>query len=363
MTTVSENDAEKPRTGAGRGDHGAVVRLSVPGRIARPERLALPALSIDGPRSFFFAVSGGIGDVCVALQVALAFLAKVGAKEGGREPFAHEWALGIVPMWAAPMDRLVRGLGVFDHVTSLAHATTVKKQLRHEPVLLPALLAENDDDACLSLGSTADYLWARWGMRGRFTPSSDGSPVRALRQSLLVPRYEELRATLGFPARGGFVLLTPESNYLGALKTWPVAHWRALVRDVQAEGREVVVCARPAVFAELTLGAARPCIAFDHSAPAFSADLVSFASVVDAAAVTVSLDSGPAHLASLLSAPCISLWGPTSPALYASPNTVALRVSLCPPCSTDGRAGQCTDNVCMKGIEPAYVNDLVRRLT
>jgi ADP-heptose:LPS heptosyltransferase len=260
------------------------------------------------------------------------------------------------------MGRLIGGLGVFDRVADLARAVRLEKTLKHAPTLLPALLAGNDDEACLALGRTVDFLWAGWGMRGRFPGSATSPEVARLRRKLLAPRYERLRRERGYPCRGAFVVLCPESNYLGKLKAWPVDAWRHLVRDVHASGREVVLCASPEVFRMLSLGAARPCGAFDYLDPSLNGDLTNLASVLDAAAASVTLDSGPAHLASLLRAPCISLWGPTSPAIFASPNNVLVRASLCPPCSADTRSTRCTNNVCMKAIRPDVVAGLLRRV-
>ena len=84
--------------------------------------------------------------------------------------------------------------------------------------------------------------------------------------------------------------------------------------------------------------------------------------MVAAAAVTVSLDSGTAHLASLLEVPCVTLWGPTAPVIYASPNCTSLRTSLCPPCSTDVRSSVCKDNACMQNISPDTVIRVLQRL-
>ncbi|MBS2016740.1 MAG: glycosyltransferase family 9 protein [Deltaproteobacteria bacterium] len=321
------------------------------------ERIALPRLRIGERCSFVFAASGGLGDIFVALQVALAWRQRVSAESDG-----HEWAFASVHAWYSRIAPFVRELGVFDHVLDFADGDRFPALLSHSPTYLPALLGGNDDDAKLGIGTTLDFLWSSWGMPGRFVPLTSAEPVARLRERVLAPRYEQLRPSREWPLADQFVLLCPQSNYLSGLKNWPVAAWRALVRSIQDRGQEVVVCGTQEACDALEEGASRPCHRFDYSDPGLSGDITNLASVVNAARATVCLDSGPAHLASLLERPCISLWGPTSPALYASPNNVVLRASLCPPCSTDGRASLCTNNACMQAIQPASVTRLLHRI-
>jgi ADP-heptose:LPS heptosyltransferase len=193
-----------------------------------------------------------------------------------------------------------------------------------------------------------------------------GAPeVRRLRAALR-PRFAALRGLRGFPEPGTFSVLAPDSSYLGERKAWPLEHWRALIEALQqpATGlpRAVVVCAGPETVARIGGGLGCDVVAFDYTDPRLNGDLSNLASVVAAAAFTVSLDSGTAHLASLLEAPCVSLWGPTSPVIYASPNTTALRTSLCPPCSADVRSSLCRDSVCMANLSPHTVVRVLQRL-
>jgi Glycosyltransferase family 9 (heptosyltransferase) len=361
--TVAVTAAEAPGRGHSRKVSLRVVsgpedsRLGVPAVVLHPERLALPEATLDGPRSFVFAANGGMGDICVALQTALEFVRLVAPMHPD-----HEWVFALASGWYASMGRLLRGMRVFDRVADLGRVVRLKSTLRHTPTLLPAVLAGNDDEACLALGRTSDFLWAQWGMRGR-CPTSEISPaVTRMKEALLAPQFARLRARQGYPGRNEFVVLCPESSYLGNLKAWPVERWGELVRDVRNTGREVVVCASPAAYDELAAAARSPCLHFDYTQPELSSDLANLSCVLDAAAAVVALDSGPAHLASLLGVRGISLWGPTSPAIFASPNSVILRASLCPPCSADSRSRRCADNVCMKAIQSDVVARLLRRV-
>jgi ADP-heptose:LPS heptosyltransferase len=320
-------------------------------------QLAAPRLDIQGPRSFVLAANGGLGDLCLAMQVLAAF--KHALPDAGR----HEWAFALQRQAAALLP-LIRELDLFDTTGQLETATAFMRGLRHEPTVLPALLATSVNEVRLARSSIAAHLWAAWGMATPFAPQP--VPGAAGLQRTLAKRYEKLHAERGFPAPGTFALFAPESTYLSGLKSWPVAHWRKLARLLVAAPNfgveSVVVCASRPLFQVMRRQLRLPIHAFDFTDPALNVDTLNYASVVQAASHVISLDSGTAHLASLIGARCVSLWGPTPPAIYASPRAIALRTSLCPPCDADQRSRSCKDNVCMKNIVPSSVLYVLDRL-
>jgi len=334
--------------------------IGLSGTIPGAAALVAPELRIEGPRSIFLAANGGLGDLCLALQVLLAFRAELA------DPEQHEWVVAMPSGWGGPLRPIIEQLGVFDAIGHLEDAKALLAGLAHDQLILPSLLAGNDDDARLALASTAGYLWARWGMATPFQ-ALRGSPAIARLRAQLAPRFQALGRELGLPAPGAFSVLAPEASYLGGLKAWPLAHWRELIASLQhpTSGlpRAVVICASPESFARIRDGLGPDVHHFDYTDPRLNSDLSNLASVVAAAAFTISLDSGTAHLASLLEAPCVSLWGPTSPVIYASPNTTALRTSLCPPCSTDARSSICQTSVCMANLSPHTVVRVLQRLS
>jgi hypothetical protein len=320
--------------------------------IVHPERLVLPHLRIEGPRSFVLAVNGGLGDICVAVEAVLELRRRLDPH--GR---IHEWICAVATPWFRAIKPLLEEFGVFTRIVDLADAASLPRAAKHPTKLLRALLAGTDVDARLARGSTIDHLWSTWGAPGRFSAARSPRPIQTCRRALAA-HYSELAERCNLPRARRFVLLAPEATYLGGLKSWPVASWRELLATLDRE-LDVVICASLDVFHAIDDGRCRP---FDFTNAALANDLRNFASVVASARAIVSLDSGPAHLASLLRAPCVSLWGPTSPAIYASPNSLVLRASLCPPCSADARAKACPANVCMQAIEPASVAAVVSRL-
>jgi ADP-heptose:LPS heptosyltransferase len=77
-------------------------------------------------------------------------------------------------------------------------------------------------------------------------------------------------------------------------------------------------------------------------------------------------DSGPAHFASITEMPTFVLFGPETPTLYGPlGQTTPIYAGLaCSPCvaATNHRRTPCTDNICLKVIEPEWVYDLVKPL-
>ena len=357
LVPIRARGSQEPGLDGLRGrDLGIGISATIPGAAA----LVVPDLCIEGPRTIFLAANGGLGDLCIALQVLLAFRAEL------PEPAQHEWIVAMPAGWGRPLRSVIEQLGVFDVIGHLEDAKALLAGAAHTPLILPSLLASNDDDARLALASTAGYLWARWGMATPFA-ALRGAPEVSRLAAALALRYAVLAERLGFPAPGAFSLLAPDASYLGPLKAWPVDHWRQLIASLQEPSSglpgTVVVCASPESFARIASGLGPDVRHFDYTDPSLNGDLANLSSVVAAAAFTVALDSGTGHLASLLEAPCVTLWGPTAPVIYASPHTTALRTSLCPPCSTDVRSSLCKDSVCMSSITPHTVLRVLQRLS
>jgi ADP-heptose:LPS heptosyltransferase len=81
--------------------------------------------------------------------------------------------------------------------------------------------------------------------------------------------------------------------------------------------------------------------------------------------ILVTNDSGPAHFASLTPIRVVTLFGPETPALFASrsPNATALWAGIaCSPCvnAYNNRQSVCRDNLCMQAIT---VDDVFEKVT
>ena len=108
------------------------------------------------------------------------------------------------------------------------------------------------------------------------------------------------------------IVLAPGSG--GRAKCWPRGHWLRLVAGLAAAGRALAVLVGP-VEAERDDPRTWPW----PTAVAFLADLPlpAVAARLAAAAAFVGNDSGTTHLAAMLGAPTVAVFGPTDPAVWA----------------------------------------------
>ncbi len=146
-----------------------------------------------------------------------------------------------------------------------------------------------------------------------------------------------------------------------ALRRWPISSYAALARETSALGGEVVL------------------IGDTHDtqfAPAFdgldvrnlmgATTLTQTLSVLQSADVVVSHDTGPLHLARLVRAPIIALFGPTDPAQFVGADDSITVIwggadLACRPCY-DGRTyAACADNICIGRVRVEDVLAAVRR--
>jgi len=82
------------------------------------------------------------------------------------------------------------------------------------------------------------------------------------------------------------------------------------------------------------------------------------ASILRRCRLLVGNDSAPIHMASAMSLPTYSLWGPTNPKRYGDPlphHTTFFKKIACSPCYLYGEFPACNDNQCMQAISVAEV--------
>jgi heptosyltransferase-1 len=139
-----------------------------------------------------------------------------------------------------------------------------------------------------------------------------------------------------------FVVLHPGTSDHGAEKRWPPESFAALARAIGSDlQRPVVVTWGPG---EEAL-AERVCTLSDGAArlgPA-TASLLELVELLRLAAVFVSADTGPMHLAAASGVPCVALFGPKDPAVYGPYG--AGHVVLRPPAGSRVTADIAVDTV------------------
>jgi ADP-heptose:LPS heptosyltransferase len=166
-----------------------------------------------------------------------------------------------------------------------------------------------------------------------------------------------------------FIVFNPDPGDALPLRGWPVDRYVSVARELLEEDPNHVIVVmglkRSKPYADRLiheLGASR-CIDFTNK----TANLREVLALLNASALLVTNDSGPAHMASLTSVPTIVLYGPETPALYGplSERAVSLFAKYsCSPClsAMNHRESQCSENLCMQAITVDQVVRTARAL-
>ena len=174
---------------------------------------------------------------------------------------------------------------------------------------------------------------------------------------------DDVLARANLPGRG-FAVVHPGTSGFGAFKRWPVERFGQLARRLSERGRPTIVTVGPgeeAMGLEISRATNGRC---PIMAPP---DLGSLAELLARAAVFVSADTGPLHIAAAQGVPVVALFGPKNPAIYgphAEPGREAKTAVViaddvpCRPCTLR----RCPDPVCMTSIGVDEVHDRVERV-
>jgi ADP-heptose:LPS heptosyltransferase len=213
----------------------------------------------------------------------------------------------------------------------------------------------------------AEPLQPAWKGRPGGSVSLPRIPAKPERVAAMRQRIAAQCPAYGDSSR--LVVLSPFSGNLLPIRAWPAEHYAVLVRQLLEADPSVIVLA-------IGLEEAR-----QYCVPLFSGvqspRLVDFigqtrniAEVLDLlylAHLFVSADSGPPHFASLTGVPSIVFFGPECPMLYAplGENIRTVYLGLhCSPCVSafNHRDTPCTENLCLRRIEPSGVLELARKM-
>ncbi len=153
---------------------------------------------------------------------------------------------------------------------------------------------------------------------------------------------------------GPFIVLNYDRKDIMPERAWPREHYAAVLEQVLAGGRyRAVVISQRRV--ELP---ARPRLVNLSG----KLDYRGLAGLFSRAALFVTHDSGPLHIAAAMGCPTVSIFGPETPAGYAplGPKHRALYLGLpCSPCidALKGKELNCVreSNECVTGVTPAMV--------
>lgn len=166
-------------------------------------------------------------------------------------------------------------------------------------------------------------------------------------------RAQALLDAHGIGSDAGFVLLAPGTVW--ETKQWRPAGFAEVARHFVAKGRPVVLVGSRSEIATCREIAGSAPGALDLSGKTTLSEL---AAVMSRAAVAVTNDSGPMHLAVALDRPVVSVFGPTDAVWigpYRQPEGVVSADLTCAPCYLR-RLRDCPhDHACMAGVPAATV--------
>ena len=195
------------------------------------------------------------------------------------------------------------------------------------------------------------------GEDGRNVTAADLAPVRVDERDERA--LEALLARHALDPARPLAVLNPNAGALSLERRWPPARFGALARRLDLEDGLAVVLIGTAGEREHTAGAARAAGA--EGGPLNLAGELStgmLAALLARAAVVVTNDSGPMHLAAALGAPTVGLFGPETPVMYAPLGLEARALYRPPPCSPcinvhDNKVSSCIfgEPQCLVNIE------------
>jgi lipopolysaccharide heptosyltransferase I len=168
-------------------------------------------------------------------------------------------------------------------------------------------------------------------------------------------RAEQLLQTGGIGARDRFVALHPMTRW--PTKQWSSERFAAVADAVRAQGF-------PAVFTGATedragVDAVFACLKGPALRLDGRLDLKTLAAVFERAAVVVSTDTGPMHMAAAVGTPVVAVFGPTAPnrtGPYGCTHRVVRAGVACSPCfSRTCRSSVGEPMACMKRLETVDV--------
>jgi ADP-heptose:LPS heptosyltransferase len=184
-----------------------------------------------------------------------------------------------------------------------------------------------------------------------------------------LPDGDDGRLAVRFPAnpeakmavhsRHGYIVVHPGAD--APARTWPAAHYAECVRLLADAGHEVVVTGGPDEIGLCSLVAGS-----GGRNLAGSTDVAGLGQLIADAALIITGNTGPAHLAAAVQTPVVCLFSPVTAAESWAPYAVPLELlgDQSAPCAMT-RARECPvpGHPCLNSVAPEEVVDAVYRLS
>jgi lipopolysaccharide heptosyltransferase I len=161
------------------------------------------------------------------------------------------------------------------------------------------------------------------------------------------------RALAALPGRGPAVVIHPMVSRFGAIKRWPIEHFRTLIDLLGRHDVRILITWGPGE-REIATSIGRPTVLAE------GADLRHFAALLAEADLVVACDTGALPLAAAGGTPTVGLFGPKDAGVFApdSAGEVVTSPAPCSPC----RLRRCEHSICMTLISPGAVYEAAARV-
>jgi ADP-heptose:LPS heptosyltransferase len=316
------------------------------------ERIALRNLPISGKISYSFRLHGGLGDVLMGIQAIRSL------KEFFRKNLIAPEIVGFfLEKDFKSLSKWLESTKTFHKIFTIESLKTSEPEFLHPPLVLNAgpepIRPEN-----LGIGSYHNFLWSTWGLPGKYEQVSlnidDFAYIRFAKNKFrdylkrYFPQLEAEKVVLFFPL--GFGLMN-------RWKTWPEENWLELAHNIRTStGLEIIVSAdRPELLPALKESQNINWINHKET-PEFDFDCL--AGAIASSALSISVDTGPAHIAPIVGRSSIVLFGPTNPIIYGQPSNDNIRLSPCHPCYFTSQTLLCGRNECMEDNDVKSISEL-----
>lgn len=137
-----------------------------------------------------------------------------------------------------------------------------------------------------------------------------------------------------------------------ALRDWPLEYWINLIGKVEKHGIEYRIVVTKELSKKFTK--------FKNKI-LFANSLEHLFAIIDSAKLVLTQDSGFMHIARFKKTKVIALFGPTDPEIFTQSEEIIIRNEKisCSPCHDGRKFSNCSDNICMKTINPEDVFSVV----
>ncbi len=166
-----------------------------------------------------------------------------------------------------------------------------------------------------------------------------------------------------FGLKKNYIILAPSNSHHNTSssinhRAWPIQHWKNLIQQlVQAKKQVVLIGGKneSRYFAQLNP------LPKSVISLAGKTDLHDLVGLITGAALLITTDTGPSHIAAAVNTPVYALIGPTNFKETGPFQTKHNRIKIlsadlpCSPCYHTPVLSQCRDNQCMKDITPEKI--------